>query len=507
MSIHSFTVYDMFKRNARLFKNYPALVFDNEIITFGELLKQIQSLSGSLSNQGIHKGDRVAILAQNSHSFFLLCGAAAAIGAIVVPINWRLSTDEIQYILLDSGPNAIFFDKNHGDLILELRPKCQSLKNFIVFGESEGDYVSFNKLMGDYPAEESEVKGNDPYIIMYTAAVQGQPKGAVLSQDNVIFCSIQAASMLGLTPRDTYLNILPMFHVSVVALAFPIMFVGGKNVIISSFDPRVVLRMIEKERVTVIGSFPPILTKLLAEMQKETCDLSSLKYVIGLDNPNTIMSFEKKTGSQFWLVYGQTETTGLTSLCPNSEKPGSSGKPGSLVNIKLIDEYGREVETGGEGEILVRGPLVFQGYWQQNELTRHTFRDGWHHTGDVGRHDEEGYLWYVGRKAEKELIKSGGENVYPVEIEKVILEHPGIKEVAVIGVPDPTFGEGIKAVCVLKANRKLSEEELIDFVAARIARYKKPRYLSFVDSLPKRENGSIDREKVKAMYGLGPQNL
>jgi len=157
------------------------------------------------------------------------------------------------------------------------------------------------------------------------------------------------------------------------------------------------------------------------------------------------------------------------------------------------------------GEILVRSPLVFHGYWGEEELTKHTFREQWHHTGDAGRMDEDGYLWFAGRKAEKELIKPGGENVYPVEVEKVVLEHPNVQEVSVIGIPDLKFGEGIKAVCVLKPNAKLSEQELIDFVAGRIARYKKPGYVEFVESLPKKEDGSIDRVKVKAIYGLGPK--
>jgi long-chain acyl-CoA synthetase len=217
--------------------------------------------------------------------------------------------------------------------------------------------------------------------------------------------------------------------------------------------------------------------------------------------PDTVKRFESLGHGRFWLVYGQTETMGWTCLCPNSERPGSAGKPGPLVDLKIVDEFDREVEKGKPGEIVIRGPLVFQGYWRAEELTKHTFREGWHHTGDMGRLDEDGYLWFAGRKAEKELIKPGGENVYPVEVEKVILEHPGIQEVTVIGVPDPKFGEGVKAVCVLKANAKLSGQELIDFVGARIARYKKPGYVAFVDSLPKRGDGSIDREKVKTLYG------
>jgi long-chain acyl-CoA synthetase len=279
------------------------------------------------------------------------------------------------------------------------------------------------------------------------------------------------------------------------------MHAGGKNVNLPKFDPKVTLETIEKERITIIGVFPPIPSMLLDEISERTYDLTSLKHGYGIASPDTIADFEKKTDIQFWLGYGQTETMGLISLCHNSERPGSAGKLGPLVGLKVVDEFDREVDIGKPGEIVVRGPLVFQGYWGEEELTKHTFREGWHHTGDMGRFDEDGYLFYVGRKAEKELIKPGGENVYPVEVEKVILEHPGVLEVSVIGVPDPKFGEGIKAVCVLKPNAKLSEQELIDFVAARIARYKKPGYVSFVDSLPKNEDGSIDRERIKAMHG------
>jgi len=170
-----------------------------------------------------------------------------------------------------------------------------------------------------------------------------------------------------------------------------------------------------------------------------------------------------------------------------------------------VDEFDHEVEAGKVGEILVRGPLVFHGYWGEDDLTKHTFRDEWHHTGDAGRMDQDGYLWFAGRKAEKELIKPGGENVYPIEVEKVILEHPSVQEVSVIGVPDPKFGEGIKAICVLKPSAKLTEQELIDFVGGRIARYKNRVTVKFVASLPKKEDGSVDRVKVKEMYGSGPK--
>jgi len=309
-------------------------------------------------------------------------------------------------------------------------------------------------------------------------------------------------STLGLTYDDSYLNILPLFHIAGLMAALTMMQAGGRNVLISRYDPKAAGKLIDREKVTFIGNFPPILSQLLDAQAAGECTLSCLKNVLGVELPDTVKRFEALGFGRFWLAYGQTETMGLTCLCPNAERPGSAGRPGPLVDMKIVDEFDRECPAGTPGEIVMQGPLVFEGYWEDEELTRQTLRGGWHHTGDVGRLDEEGFLWFVGRKAEKELIKPGGENVYPAEVEKVIMEHPGIREVSVIGVPDPKFGEGIKAVCVLNPGIRLSERELIDFVAGRIARYKKPGYVQFVDSLPKRQDGSIDRQKVKAQYGL-----
>jgi acyl-CoA synthetase (AMP-forming)/AMP-acid ligase II len=323
----------------------------------------------------------------------------------------------------------------------------------------------------------------------------------VLSHRNLVAGSLQTISVVGLSSHDTYLAILPLFHIAGLVASFAVMHAGGKNVIVSKFDPKAAVRMVEEMKVSVVGDFPPILAQLLDEASGKESSLSSLRHVMGVEFPETVKRFERLGYGQFWLAYGQSETMGWTCLCANSERPGSAGRPGPLVDLRIVDEFDREVEMGKPGEIVIRGPVVFQGYWKQDELTSYTFREGWHHTGDMGRLDKEGYLFFAGRKSEKELIKTGGENVYPVEVEKVILEHPCVKEVSVIGVPDPKFGEGIKAVCVLRPSTQLTEQELIDFVAARIARYKKPAYVSFIDSLPKKEDGSIDREKVKALCG------
>ena len=505
MHLRSFTVYDVFKRNARLFKNRIAIQSEDQQISFGKLYDQVNAVAGWLISKGIRQGDRIAVLTKNRPEFFYLSGAIAALGAIMAPINFRLSADEIKYVLTDIEPVMLFFDPDFEKMIPELSSSCPSIKEIIIFGPSGRNFISFDSLINHQPGNVVAISDNDSFVIIHTAAIQGKPRGALVTHRNLIACSVHTLSALSLTYHDTYMNILPLFHIAGLVAALTMMHAGGKNLIISKFDPKASGKLIDQEKVTLIGDFPPILTQLLDEQMKGECTLSSLKNVIGVELPDTVKKFESLGYGQFWLGYGQTETMGLTCICPNRERPCSAGKQGPLVDLKIVDEFDREVEAGKPGEILIRGPLVFQGYLGEEELTKHTFRKGWHHTGDMGRLDEDGFLWFVGRKAEKELIKPGGENVYPVEVEKVVLEHPNIQEVSVIGVPDPKFGEGIKAVCVLKSNVKLSEQELIDFVAGRIARYKKPGYVEFVGSLPKKEDGSIDRVKVKAMYGSGPK--
>ena len=294
---------------------------------------------------------------------------------------------------------------------------------------------------------------------------------------------------------------LPLFHVGGLSTTLSVMQAGGANIILPKFDVDLALKHIEEDKVTIFGEFPPMLTTLLDKSQEANYDLSTLRAVVGLDQPDTVKRFEQFTKATFWASYGQTETSGLVSLAPYFERPGSAGIPGFMAEVEIVDDYGNILETGKTGEIVVRGPMVFKGYWNLEKDNEYTFREGWHHTGDMGSFDSDGYLWYKGRKAEKDLIKPGGENVYPAEVEKVILQHPLVVEVSVIGVPDKQWGESIKAICVLKNGVTLNENELIEFVAARIARFKKPKYVVFVSSLPKTDGGLINREKVKAEHG------
>ncbi|HXZ36869.1 MAG TPA: AMP-binding protein [Thermodesulfobacteriota bacterium] len=502
MSLQDFTIYDLIARNALIFARRIAWVIDQKRLTFIDFYNNINSLAYNLEIAGLKKGDRIGILSQNCYEFVLLYGAAARLGAIMLPLNWRLSAPEVEYILSDGRPRFLFVGPDFKTTIRGLMPNMGFIEKCYSFGEAEAEFEAFSTLMkGEGKATEVDIQASDPYLIIHTAAVAGKPRGATLSHGNIIAGNLQHMATMGLREVDSYLHMLPLFHIADLALSFAVMHAGGKNVLMTKFDPELALQLIEKEKITTLGEFPPMLGMLLEKLQGKNYDISSLKHVGGIDHPSNIERLKKKANVEFWIGFGQSETTGMVTVCAYTERPGSAGKEGPLAKIKLVDDHDREVPVGTPGEICVRGPLVFLGYWKLEEDTRYTFRQGWHHTGDIGRLDENGYLWYVKRKAEKELIKPGGENVYPAEVEKAILEHPEVADVAVFGVRDKEWGEAVKAVCVLKTGSVLTQQGLIDFVASKIARYKKPKYVDFVPALPKTQEGTVDREKVKAEYG------
>lgn len=503
MSINTFNLYDLFERNGAIFSQRDALLFHDETITFETLLSKINSLAGTLKAKELKKGDRIAILALNHPEFFILLGAAARLGAIVVPINWRLSTREIDYILHDTTPKFLFISPDYQEVVLSLLPGHEYMKKIIVFAETgKEDFISFKQFLMDKEFEdETEAEGDAPIFIVHTAAVTGKPLGAVLTHGNILASNMQYMCLMGLSEKDVYLNSVPLFHMAGLTLAMAVLHAGGKNVIITRFDPRETLNTIEKTKATVMGSFPPILSKLLESMTEEYYDISSLRHIRGIEDLETIRRFKEKSGAGFWAAYGQTETAGAVAICPYFERLGSAGKSSPISKIRIVDEYDRPVEPNVQGEIVIRGPLVFKGYWNEKEITAQTLRQGWHHTGDVGRIDEQGYLWFIRRKAEKELIKSGGENVYPKEVEEAISRHPQVKEVAVVGVKDKEWGEAVKAVCILGTPETITARGIIDFLEDKIAKYKRPKYIEFVDRLPTLKDGHLDREKIKTLFG------
>jgi acyl-CoA synthetase (AMP-forming)/AMP-acid ligase II len=501
MELYNYSIYNVIRRNAALQGSRLSLRSADRRIGHGELLDLVDRLARGLVRAGVKKGDRLAILSNNSPEYVFVLGAAARIGALAVPINWRLKHEEIENILSDATPRALFVDAENLPLAMPLAAMCGSIERRYVIGEAGVGFDALASLLSGPGGPPDAGPGlEDPYVVIYTAAVQGKPRGAVLSHRNILFSSLQYICSLGLTHADIHVGTLPLFHIAGLGLLFATMHAGGANLLMPKFDADLALEYIEKDKATVFAEFPPILKTVLEKADGRRSALGSLRHVVGLDLPDTVKRLEEATGATFWTGYGQSETTGFVSFSPYFEKEGSAGVANLESEIRIMGENGTPRRPGETGEIAVRGPLVFSGYWNRDGDNRHTFRGGWHHTGDMGRIDEDGYLWYVGRSSEKELIKPGGENVYPAEVEKAILEHPRIAQAAVFGVPDPEWGEAIKAVCVLSAG-SMEATELIEFVAARIARYKKPKHVVFVTDLPKKGDGTVDREKVKALYG------
>ncbi|MFP4474685.1 MAG: AMP-binding protein [Desulfatibacillaceae bacterium] len=501
MELRTFSVYDIFKRNAKNVPGSVAVVFGDRRVTYAELLVEVNRMASGLASLGVGKGDRVAVLSHNRPEYVAAFGAVAALGAIIVPVNWRLSAEECKHVVEDTTPRASICDENCRERMEEIVEMGAPVGRPVSVTPCDEDWVCLSDLPGDDAPTLAEVAADDPYCVIHTAAVEGKARGAVLTHGNVIYGNMQALAVMGLAREPVHLSMLPLFHITGVNLTLTTAHAGGRNVIMEKFDAERAVQSIRDEGVTLLASFPPILATLTERIQAEGGGADTLAHVLGIDSPDNIKAFEETTGATFWCLYGQTETSGPVTFSPARERPGSAGQPGPLTDVRLADDGDRDVPLGENGEILVRGPLVFAGYWNKDEVNRHTFRDGWHHTGDIGRFDEGGYLWFGGRKPEKDLIKPGGENVYPAEVEAACLEHPGMAEVCVIGVPDRKWGEGIKAVCVRKPGQEFSAEDLIAFVGGRIARYKKPQYVAFVEALPKTAAGVVDRIRVKEEHG------
>ncbi|MEE8555481.1 MAG: AMP-binding protein [bacterium] len=504
MSAQRLTVYDIFRRNAFSFGGRVALVLGDARLTYRELLRRIDELAAGLAGLGVRRSDRICILAQNDNAYMELYGACAKLGIVAYPINWRLTEEEIGRVVERAQPKMLVIDESTREQVADWPGKRPDIAHWYTFGSNAaGGYQPFEGLYQAGTETEHAAEAEDAFAVISTAAVDVIPRGAVLTHHNVIASNLQTMACMHVTEEDAYLAALPMYHIAALGYILAILHAGGKNVVLPRFDPVEAVRLIHREKVTVLSDFPPVLLSILDEAQKQKSKLPSLKIVTGLDTPETIERLHKETAAHFWTGFGQSETTGFVTLQRVVDHPGSAGKVAPLCEIKLVDDFDREVPVGTPGEILVRGPVVFQGYYAQPDVTEMTLRGGWHHTGDVGRFDEDGYLYYVKRKAEKELIKPGGENVYPAEVESVIAEIDGVGAVCVFGIPDQQWGEAIKAVVEVESPGGWAPEKVIDHVAGRIARFKKPKWVEFTDSLPKGEDGAVDREAVKDKWAAG----
>ena len=367
-------------------------------------------MAAGLAALPIRKGERICILAQNHPGYLDLYGACAKLGILAYPINWRLTPDEIRRIVERAEPSLMVVDATTQPAVADW-PGNGDVAHWYTFEPTpSGPFAAFDVLYADAESAHAPdtVTGNDPFAVISTAAVDVIPRGAVLTHNNLLAANLQTMACMGLTESDCNLLALPLFHIAALGAALATMHAGGANVLTARFDAAQAVQLIDAHNVTYVTSFPPVLSSILDAAEAAGSRLPSLKHVAGLEGPDAIARLRGNTGAHFWTGYGQTETSGFITLQRAAERPGAAGRAAPLCRVRLVDEYDRDVPVGTPGEILARGPVVFQGYYAQQEETDYTFRGGWHHTGDVGRFDEDGFLHYVGRRPEKELIKPGG---------------------------------------------------------------------------------------------------
>lgn len=477
-----------------------ALISAKEEVSYRQLHRRTEMLASGLREKGIRGGDRIALLAGNCTEYFEVLLAAARLGAYVVPINWRSTPGEIKSVIALTAPQALIVAAEHLPQVEGLPKEGLSLSALLAPGSYPG-FMPFEDLYRKPNLEFHPADERAPLVILPTAAVGGTPRGAILTHRNLITAGLTLITSLALTDQDRHLAALPLFHITSLSMSLAMILVGATNVLSKNFDAAESCRLIDTHRVTLLASFPPVLSMLLEARAESGAPWDSLRYVLGLDSPEVIQRLLTETAAQFWTGFGQTETSGVVTLGSVAKRPGSAGRPVAMAVVDCLRESGARAGVGDAGEIVVQGPLVFSGYWRDPGATAHAFRGGWHHTGDLGKFDSEGYLHYLGRKPEKELIKSGGENIYPAEVEGVLNEMPEVRAVCVFGVPDDRWGEAVKAVIELAPGAHLTSEQVQAEVVGNIASFKKPRQVEFVDSLPRTKSGEIDRPAVKTAYG------
>jgi len=512
------TLGDILDRNARRFPKKEAFVFQEKRITYRQFREKVLRLTNSLLALGIKKGDRIAILMENRLEYPELYFVCAKGGFLAVPLNWRLMGRELSYIINNAQASILIFEENYLKVVESIRHELNSVKNYVGIGGnfSEG-IINYEDLLEKGVSEEpdQEVEEEDVVAIFYTSGTTGRPKGVMHTHRNLLFWANEISLVQRLTPNDITLHVTPFFHIAPVWPMLTHLYMGGGNVILNRFDPQKVLETIQKERITNCNLVVTMIIELLNFPRLKDYDLSSLHTIMyaGSPMPRAVLEKAIKTfGNIFFQFYGLTEAVPVTYLPKedhvleeNEERRkrlDSCGRETPNVWARVVNERGEDVRPGEVGEIIVRkNGNVMKGYWKDEEATREAIRDEWLYTGDLATIDEEGYIYIVDRK--KDMIISGGENIYPREIEEIIYTHPAVAEVAVIGVPHEKWGETPKAIVMLKDGMEATEEEIIQLCKDNLASYKKPTSVEFVDSLPRTSIGKIAKRELKERYWKG----
>lgn len=494
------------EHHARRTPDNPLCIFEGSAVTYRDMMQRATALAAGLHRRGVGRGSVVALLSYNRPEFLETMFAANRIGAIVMPINWRLAAPEVQYILENSGASALVCDET----LIELANAATGASGLTLHRISMGRTTPAGWLAledfraaGDPPPNPSI--GDDVHRLMYTSGTTGRPKGVMISHANLAWKNLAHIAEFGVTAADVGLACGPLYHVGALDLTTTTLIASGAHTVIHPvFDAAAVVDEIERSRVTVIWLAPAMVNEIMSQPDVEQRDLSSVRLIIagGEKMPIPLIERIQRTFPSAWFAdaYGLTETvSGDTFLDRESTiaKLGSVGRPCLHLEVQIWDEQGRPQPPGVAGEVVLRGPKVFVGYWRDPEATERAFAGGWFHTGDVGVIDEDGYLFIVDRL--KDMILSGGENIASSEVERVLYEHPAVLEAAVVGRPDERWGEVPVAHIVVRPGESVSGERLIDHCRSQLARYKVPKEVFFLEELPRNPSGKVLKRDLRSL--------
>jgi acyl-CoA synthetase (AMP-forming)/AMP-acid ligase II len=505
---------------ARRLPDCPSLVWGDKTWTWGESQTRVAALVAALRRRGLGKGDAILVQAKNSNQMFESLWATFQLGGIWVPTNYRLTPAEVAYLGASSGAKAMIYDAAFSGHAEAVQKDSPALQHRIVIGKTADGAESFEDLVAEAAGDDgapAEVDYDDPCWFFYTSGTTGRPKAAVLTHGQLTFvCNNHLADLVPGTTHwgDASLVVAPLSHGAGAHLLGQVA-KGAKSVLLASekFDEEEIWRLVEQHRITNMFTVPTILTRMVRHPAVDRFDHSSLRYVIYAGSPMYRADQKEalqKLGKVIVQYYGLGEVTGNISVLPREEHSlddaempvGSCGHARTGMEIVIKNPDGKILATGEQGEICVRGPAVFAGYHNNPEANAKALKDGWFHTGDLGQLDERGYLYLTGRASD--MYISGGSNVYPREAEEVLLTHPAVAEVAVLGVPDPEWGETGVAVVVLEAGESAAAEELLGYLKDKLARYKQPRQIFFWDELPKSGYGKVPKHLIRdQLYARG----
>ena len=506
------TLGDLLRRTARRVPNKRAVVCGDVTWTYAEFDALCARLAGGLAARGIVKGERVAILARNSHAFCALRFALARLGAVLVPINFMLNADEVAYVLRHAGARMLAVDSGMAELGRRAAALDTRVEQLVWIPseratEPAAGMTRFDELAAaGATASLVEPLGSELAQIVYTSGTESMPKGAMLTHEAVIWQYVSCVVNGEMTEDDLVLHSLPLYHCAQLDCFFgPALYLGATNIVTATPTPDNLLPLLEKHRITSFFAPPTVWIALLRSPLFDTTDLSALRkgyYGASIMPVEVLREMQRRLPRvRLWNFYGQTEIAPLaTALKPEDQlrKPGSAGKPVINVETRVVDDRMRDVAVGEIGEIVHRSPQLLSGYFNDPERTRAAFEGGWFHSGDLAVLDDEGYLTIVDRK--KDMIKTGGENVASREVEEMIYRMPQVSEAAVIGLPHPHWIEAVTAIVVVKAGATLTAEQVIDFCGRQMAHFKVPKGVFFVEALPKNPSGKLLKRELRQKF-------